>query len=112
MHVCRVIHFRRWILGSLVAIWLLMGGVAFAEQLNVVTETGPHDEQALEHLQLAVKSEALGDSTGPLSPDLLQLPVAVRSVTIGTSVVTNPTSSVLGSTHTRSLVLLTCCYRI
>ncbi|KXK00573.1 MAG: hypothetical protein UZ03_NOB001002738 [Nitrospira sp. OLB3] len=112
MQLYTLIPFQRWVLGTLVVIWLLMGGLVLAEQLNVVTETGSHDEQALEHLQLAVRSETLDDSTGALPPDLLQLSVAVCLVRIGTLVASNPTCSLLGSPHTRSLVLLTCCYRI
>lgn len=112
MRMRKVVHLQRWVLGSLVMIWLLMGGLAFAEQLNVVLETGPHDEQALEHLQFAVKSEALDDSNGPFPADLLQLTTGVRPVTIVTSVAANPPLSHFGSTHTRSLVLFTCCYRI
>lgn len=112
MHMCTIISLQRWMLGSLVVIWLLMGGLALAEQLHVVSETGPHDEQALEHLQLAVKSEAFGGSTGTAPPDLLHLPIAVPPITIGTAVAMNLISSFLGSVHTRSLALFTCCFRI
>lgn len=112
MQMCKFIYMQRWAFGSLVAIWLLLGGLALAEQLNVVSETGPHDEQTLEHLQLAVKSESCSDSTRPLSPDLLQLAFAVCPVTMVPSVVANPAYSVFSSTHIRSLVLLTRCYRI
>lgn len=112
MQMSKFIYVQRWVLGSLVAIWLLMGGLALAEQLNVVPETGPHDEQTLEHLQLAVKSEVRNESTGPLLPHLFPLSFAVRPVTLVPSVITNPTFSVLSSTHIRSLVLLTRCYRI
>lgn len=112
MRMYPVVHFQRWVLKSLVVIWLLMGGLAFAEQLDVVSETGSHDEQALEHLQLAVKSEARDDSTGPIPSDLLQLPVAVRLVTIVTPLFGGPTCPLLRSKNIRSLVLITCCYRI
>lgn len=114
MQLYIVIPFQRWVVGSLVLIWLSMGSLALAEQLHVVTETGPHDEQALEDLQLAVRSEAHDDSTSPLSPDLLHFnfTVATRAGTIDTSVVRNLICSFPGSPFTRSLARFTCCFRI
>lgn len=41
---------------GLLMVWGMLGGIAFAEQLTVLEETGSHDERALEGLTLAVKS--------------------------------------------------------
>lgn len=108
----RVIPFQRWVVGSLVLIWLSLGGLALAEQLHIVTETGSHDEQALEDLQLAVKSEAPGDATIPLSPDVIHRVVAIHVGIIDTPVVAHSTSFFSDSPYSRILALFTCCFRI
>lgn len=81
MQMSTLIPFQRGVLGTLVVIWLLMGGLALAKELNIVTD----DEQALEHLQFAVKFETLRDSIGALPPDLFPLSADVRPITLGTS---------------------------
>lgn len=93
-------------------VWLLLGCVALAEQLNIVPETNSSDEQALTQLQLAVKSETLAASIGDPLPNLFALPNMVRPSTPVASVFSDLIPSFSLSTHTRSLPRFTCCYRI
>ena len=85
--------------------WLLMGSIAFAEQVNVMTETGSQDEEALEHLKHAVKPEAVHDSTGACL-------ALVQGLIPDAPAVPTPASALVSPPNTRSLVLLTACYRI
>lgn len=99
-------------MGSLVAIWFTLGGLVLAEQLNILSETGSHDEQALTHLQLAVKSEPLDASIESPSTDLLALSSMVSPSAPVALVFSNLTGSLSNSTYSRSLSLFTCCYRL
>lgn len=108
----RIVYFQRWVTGSLIVVWLLLGGLALAEHLHVVSETGSHDEQALTDLQLAVKSETLDASLDATLPDLFTLSISMFHRTTLVSVVLNPIESSPDSSHTRSLSQFTCCYRI
>ena len=110
--VRRLVHFQRQILGSLIVVWLLLGGSALAEQLNIVPETNSSDEQALTQLQLAVKSETLAASIGVPLPNLFALSNIVRPSTSVASVFSNLIDSFPISMHTRSLPRFTCCYRL
>ncbi len=60
MRHCASIGVQRMVLGILLIIWVLMGGVALAEQLNWLDETSLLDEEALSSLQHALKSEPPG----------------------------------------------------
>jgi hypothetical protein len=109
--MCRSDIHRR-IMGSLIVVWLLLGGLALAEQLNVVSETNSSDEQALTQLQLAVKSETLDASIGATFLNLLAFLVIACLNTAVASVPSNPINSFAGFAYTRSLPRFTCCYRI
>ena len=110
--MCTSPHLQRWFFGSLLVMWMLMGSIAFAEQVNVMTETGSQDEQALEHLKHAIKPEAVHDSMGAWPQHLLPLLALVQGMIPDATVVLTPVSSLVSSSNTRSLVLLTACYRI
>lgn len=111
MQMCRTVLFHRRIVGSLIVVWLLLGGLAFAEQLNVVSETNSSDEQALTQLQLAVKSDMLDASIGAPLPNLLALSIIALRTAVA-SVLSNPTNSFADFACTRSLPRFTCCYRL
>ena len=110
--MCTSLHLQRWFFGSLLVMWMLMGSIAFAEQVNVMTETGSQDEQALEHLKHAVKPEAVHDSMGAWPQHLHPLLALVQGMIPDATVVPTPVSSLVSSSHSRSPVLLTACYRI
>lgn len=93
-------------------VWLLLGGVALAEQLNVVPETNVSDEQALTQLQFAVKSDTLNASSEVSFLHLLTLAITIALPTAVASVPSNPINPFAGFTYTRSLPHFTCCYRI
>ena len=113
MVICGVIRFQKIVLGGLVLVWLLMKGLALAEQVNVVSETGPHDEDALASLQLAVKSEQLEDHAGPISTNPLQLTIELDPVPfVFSSFRVDPSRPLLRSKNTFSLFLMVSCYRI
>jgi hypothetical protein len=104
-------NFHRWIVGSLIVVWLLLGGLALAEQLNVVPETNSSDEQALTQLQLAVKSDTMDASIGAPLPNLLALSIIALRTAVA-SVLSNPINSFVDFACTRSLPRFTCCYRL
>jgi|CXWL01.1.fsa_nt_gi hypothetical protein len=60
---------------SLLLIGSFLGAVAFAEQLTLIEETGPHDERALEGLQFSVKS---GETGSDQIKNLIPLPSALQ----------------------------------
>ena len=108
-----VIRFQKIVLGGLVLVWLLMGTLALAEQVNVLSETGPHDEDALANLQLAVKSEQLEDHAGPISTNPLRLTIELDPVPfVFSSLHIDPSRPLLRSKNTFSLLLMVSCYRI
>lgn len=54
---------------GLLLVWLLLGGLALAEQVDLLIETSTHDEQALYGLMLAIKPGQAGvDFDGILGP--------------------------------------------
>src|SRR5215813_12785136 len=112
MQMCRNIYFHRRIVGCLLVVWLFFGGLALAEQLNVMPETNSSDEQALAYLQLAVKSETLDASVVATFVNLLALSVIVSISTAVASVSSNPIDTFARFAYTRSLPRFTCCYRI
>jgi len=113
MHICSVLRFQKVVLGGIVLAWLLMGGLAFAEQMHVVSETGPHDEDALESLQLAVKSEHSEDHAGLIPTNPFQPMIEVDPVPFVFSPLRIDTSRpLLPSKNTFSLFLMVSCYRI
>ena len=113
MLICGVIRFQKVVLGGIVFVWLLMGGLAFAEEMHVVSETGPYDEYALESLQLAVKSEQLEDHAGLILTNPLQPMIEVDPVPFVFSPLRIDTSQpLLRSKNTFSLFLMVSCYRI
>ena len=113
MQICRVMRFKKVVLGGVVLVWLLMGGLAFAEQMNVVSETGSHDEDVLDSLQLAVKSEQIEDHAGPIPTNPFQPTIEVDPVPCVFSPLRIDTSRpLLRSKNTFSLFLIVSCYRI
>lgn len=93
-------------------VWLVLGGIALVEQLNIATETNSSDEQALAQLQLAVKSDTLNASIGAPFLNLLAfLIIAYLNIAVA-SVPSNLIDSFPISMHTRSFPRFTCCYRI
>ena len=112
MQMDKIIRLHRQIVGCLVVVWFLLGGLAFAEQVNVVSETNSSDEQALTQLQLAVKSERLDASVGTPLLDLLTLAIPIALSTAVASVFSNLINPFADVACTRSLPRFTCCYRI
>ena len=113
VQICGVIRFQKVVLGGLVLVWLLMGGLALAEQMNFVSETGSHDEDALDSLQLAVKSEQLEDHARPIPPNLHQPTIEVDPAPCVFSPLRIDTSRpLLRSKNTFRLFLIVSCYRI
>lgn len=112
MQLRRIAHLQRWIVGSLVAIWLLLGGLALAEQLTVVPETNSSDEEALGQFQLAVKSDTLDASSAPPLPALPTLSIIVVFSTVMAPGFFKPVNPFDNLAHTRSLPCFTCCYRL
>ncbi len=110
MQMCRS-NFHRRIVGSLIVVWLLLGGLALAEQLNVVPETNSSDEQALTQLQLAVKSETPNASLGASFLTLLAFLVIACLIAV-VSVPSNPINAFADLAYRRSLPRFTCCYRL
>lgn len=55
----------RQVIWCLLGVWLLLGGVAFVEQISSVPETSNQDEQALSELGLTLKPEV-----GTLTPQV------------------------------------------
>jgi len=49
---------QRWVTWGLLVIWLLFGGLAFAEQINLLAETSSQDEDALSALASSIKPDA------------------------------------------------------
>ena len=98
---------------SLLLVWFFMGGLALAEQIDLVRETSPHDEQALDALQLALKPgqiEAADDHVGiaPLDPiaEVARVPFVLSRLRIDEG------RSLLNSKNTISLFMILSCYRI
>lgn len=112
MQMYRTVHFHRRIVGSLIVVWLLLGGLALAEQLNVVSETNSSDEQALTQLQLAVKSEMLDASLEATFLTLLAFLVFAYLNTAAVSVPSKPINAFADLAYRRSLPRFTCCYRL
>ncbi len=108
----QILHFHRQIVGCLLVVWLFLGNVALAEQLNVVSETNSSGEQALTYLQLAVKSEPLNASIVATFLNLLALSVIISLSAAVTSVLSNPINSFVDFACSRSLPRFTCCYRL
>ena len=107
--------FEKIVLGGLVFVWLLMGGLSLAEQMNIVNETGTHDEDALDSLQLAVKSEPFEDHAGPIPTNPRQpiIEIDVDPVLFVFSPLRIDSSRpLLRSKNTFSLFLTVSCYRI
>jgi hypothetical protein len=111
MQMRGTLHFHRRIVGSLIVVWLLLGGLGLAEQLNVVPETNSSDEQALTQLQLAVKSETLDASIGASLLHLLVLAITIAFGTAVASVLSNPVNAFAELAYRRSSPRFTCCYR-
>ncbi len=113
MGISGVKRFQKVVLGGLVLMWLLMGGLALAEQMNVVDETGPHDEDALASLQLAVKSEPFEDHAGPIHTNPSQPIIGLEAVPfVFSSLHIDTSRPLLRSKNTFSLFLRVSCYRI
>ena len=113
MQICGVIRFQKVVLWGLVLVWFLMGGLALAEQMNVLSETGTHDEHALDSLQLAVKSEPFEDHAGTIPTNPLQSNIQVDNAPFLCSPLHLDTSRpLLRSKNTFSLYLILSCYRI
>lgn len=90
-----------------------MGGLAFAEQLNILSETGVQDEQALATLEVAFKSEPLHDLT-VTPPALLHVyHISVcPSANVPGALDGASTSPLLRAKNSYSLTLRICCFRI
>lgn len=109
--MCRTFRFHRPIVGSLIVVWLLLGGLALAEQLNVVPETNASDEQALTQLQFAVKSDTSIASLGASFLYVFAFSV-IACLIAGASVRSNPINAFADLGYRRSLPRFTCCYRL
>ena len=83
-----------------------MGSVAFAEQSNIIVETGMQDEEALAGLEFAFKSEPLYDLT--VTP-----PAQLQAYFIVPEVLERATAgSPWRAKNCHSLTIEICCYRI
>lgn len=98
---------------SVLFAWLFIGGVALAEQVDLVSETSAHDEQALDALQLAIKPghiEVADDHVGigPLDPiaEVARVPFLLSRLRVDEG------RSLLNSQNTISLFMIFSCYRI
>ena len=93
--------------------WLFMGGVALAEQVDLVSETSAHDEEALDALQLAIKPGQIEAAAGPVGFDLLEPIVEVARVSfLSSRLRVNECSPLLNSKSTIRLFMILSCYRI
>ena len=98
---------------SLIFVWLFMGGVALAEQVDLVSETSTQDEQALEALQLAFKPGKVGVAAGPVEIGPLDPVAKVAGVPFLLSRLrVNECSPLLNSKSTIRLFMILSCYRI
>ena len=98
---------------SLIFVWLFMGGVALAEQVDLVSETSAHDEEALDALQLAIKPGQIEAAhchipIGSLEPmtEVARVPFLLSRLRV------NECSPLLNSKSTIRLFMILSCYRI
>ena len=114
MHFCTLNWVWRLSVRSVLFAWLFIGGVALAEQVDLVSETSAHDEQALGALQLALKPGQIGAADdhvgiGPLDPiaEVARVPFFLLS-----RLRLDECRSLLNSKSTISLFMILSCYRI
>jgi hypothetical protein len=69
-----------WVIYGILSIWLFLGSVAFAEQLNFLEETSSQDEEAL--LRLAF---ALNETVPPLESLIQPVRAVFADVLLGDS---------------------------
>lgn len=98
---------------SVLLVWFFMGGVALAEQVDLVGETSAHDEQALDALRLAIKPGQIEPADchlpiGPLEPivEVARVPFVLSRLRVDEG------RSFLNSKNTISLFMILSCYRI
>ncbi|MEO7860836.1 MAG: hypothetical protein ABIU05_10395 [Nitrospirales bacterium] len=113
MQLCTLKYLQKLPVWSVLLVWFFMGGLALAEQIDLVSETSPHDEQALDALQLALKPgqiEAADDHVGigPLDPiaEVARVPFVLSRLRVDEG------RSLLNSKNTISLFMILSCYRI
>jgi len=113
MRLCTLKYLQKLPVWSLLFIWLFMGGVVLAEQVDLVSETSAHDEQALEALQLAIKPGQIGAAAdpvglGPLDPvaEVTGVPFLLSRLRV------TECSPLLNSKSTIRLFMILSCYRI
>lgn len=113
MRLCTPKYLQKLPVWSVLLVWFFMGSLALAEQIDLVSETSPHDEQALDALQLALKPgqiEAADDHVGigPLDPiaEVPRVPFVLSRLRVDEG------RSLLNSKNTISLFMILSCYRI
>lgn len=90
-----------------------MASVAFAEQLNIIVETGLQDEEALAGLEFAFKSEPLYDLTVTPPAQLQAYSISPSLSGIVPEVFERATAGALWrAKNCHSLIVEICCYRI
>jgi hypothetical protein len=113
MHFCTLKHLQKLPLWSLLFVWLFMGSLARAEQVDLVNETSTHDEEALDTLQLAIRPGQIEGVAGPVGIGPLE-PIAevVRVPFLSPRLHIDECRSLLNSKNTISLCMIISCYRI
>ncbi len=112
MKMCKIAYLHRFVVGYLLLVLLFLGGLALAEQLNIMPETSTSDEQALSSFQLAVKSKTLDASNLATLLNLLAFSVIISLSVAVAAILSNTIHAFADFAYTRSLPRFTCCYRI
>ena len=98
---------------SVLFLWLFMGSVALAEQVDLMTETSTQDEQALEALQQAIKPGQTETTAGPVGIGPLDPVTEVAGVPFLLSRLrVNECRPLFNSKSTIRLFMILSCYRI
>src|SRR5262245_55770413 len=113
MHFCILKQLKSLSVWSLLFVWLFMGGVALAEQVDLVSETSTQDEQALDAWQLAIKHGHVEAAIDPIPINRVESVDEIAGVRFLLSrLLAAESRSRFNSTSTISLLVLLSCYRI
>ena len=113
MHCCILKQLKSLSAWSLLFVWLFMGGVALAEQVDLVSETSTQDEQALDAWQLAIKRGQVEAAIDHIPINRVESIAEIADVRFPLSRLLVAESRFrVNSTSTISLFVLLSCYRI
>ena len=94
-------------------VWLFMSSLVLAEQVDLVSETSTHDEEALGTLQPAIRPGQIIGVAGPVGIDHLESIAEVARVPfLSSRLRVEECRSLLNSKHTINLCMILSCYRI